>query len=92
MKYDVCYITESRLEPQQLTGQVVSIKPAGSVWSRYEKGEMNNPIHAVDLSVIELELTEEELDWHNSGDWRILLRKEGDNYVIERTVKYLGHV
>ena len=87
---EVCYITESMTTPEYLVGQIVSIKSVGSIWSKYEKGEDTNPAAYVQLSVMQLELTEEELGWFNGSEYRLVLHEEGNDYVVEKTVKFLG--
>ena len=76
--------------PEYLVGQIVSIKSVGSVWSKYEKGEDKNLAAFVQLSVMEIDLTEEEYELFSSKEYRLILREENDNYIIEKTVKFLG--
>ena len=90
MKYEVCYITESRTTPEYLVGQIVSVKPVGSIWSKYEKGEENNPHAFVHLSLKEVDLTEEEVALLQSSEYRLLLLENNGVYTVEKTVKFLG--
>lgn len=84
MKYEVCYVISTAASPEYLVGQVVSIKPVGSKWSKYEKGQYVGDAW-IQLAVQKVDLTEEEFGWFCTEEYRLLLRKEEGKWIVEKT-------